>query len=114
VARPADGVRLPLAPLLLLAVAAAGCASGPAVTVHLRDNFFDPDELVLHGATQVRFQNDGAVLHQVTVHDPDIKVALEQDLAPGQSVDFVFGRAGPYHVVCKYHASVMELSVTVQ
>ncbi|MEA3190316.1 MAG: hypothetical protein QOD77_898 [Thermoplasmata archaeon] len=77
--------------------------------VALRDNMFDPTTLDVAKGTLVRFDNEGARRHTVTIHwvgDPIEVTKLNQTVEVGSDTSFTFATAGTYHVWCRFHGTM--------
>jgi plastocyanin len=99
--------------VLAVAAAAVGLTTGVAVartaaahetvTIHIRDNFFDPGALDVAAGTTVRWINDGHNTHNVTPVSG--KAYGSPDLKPGRSYVHTFGDAGTYAYYCTLHGT---------
>jgi plastocyanin len=85
-----------------IATAPAG-AGQPIVTIHIRDNFFDPGALDVARGTTVRWVNDGRNTHNVTPVDGH--GFGSPDLRPGRSYVHTFSTAGSYAYYCTLHGT---------
>ncbi len=91
---------------------AAGSTTGPATaTVHLGDNFFQPDHLTVSAGTKVTFTWTGSNTHNVTVVSGPQRFR-STDQASG-SYSRVMTKTGVYHIVCTFHPG-MNLTLTVR
>ncbi|HEY6316260.1 MAG TPA: cupredoxin domain-containing protein [Acidimicrobiia bacterium] len=92
---------------------AAGSTTARAgtATVHLGDNFFQPDHLTVSVGTKVTFTWTGSNTHNVTVVSGPQKFH-STDQASG-SYSRVMTKAGVYHIVCTFHPG-MNLTLTVR
>lgn len=111
--------------LLVLLVPLSGCVGEDAeeapqrVDVSLEDNRFDSETAAVNGTLPIRWTNDGARNHTVTIDDPDdpstrILDVDDPGLRPGDHVEFTFPAPGNYTVYCRYHAEEgMRMTVQV-
>lgn len=111
--------------LVVLLLPLAGCFGEDAeeapqrVEIRLEDHRFEPDDAAVNGTLPIRWTNDGAANHTVTIDDPDDPSArlLDVDdpgLQPGDHVEFTFPAPGNYTVYCRYHADEgMRMTVQV-
>ncbi len=111
--------------LVFLLVPLAGCfgdeaAEGPTrVEVRLEDNRFVPENGTVNGTIPVRWTNEGAANHTVTIDDPDdpgVRLLDVEDpgLQPGNHMEFTFPAPGNYTVYCRYHVDAgMQMTVLV-
>lgn len=101
------------------AIATTACATDDDLTavrpgtvfVEARDNFFQPDTIVIAVGIPVRWTNRGQVFHTVT---SDSALWTSDSLAPTWWFEVRFDSAGtfPYH--CSLHDSVMIGTIVVQ
>jgi plastocyanin len=78
-------------------------AGDDVVTVHVRDNVFQPATLAVKPGTTVRWVNEGRNRHNVT---PNSGHAFgSKNLAPGQSYAFRFADAGQFAYYCTLHGA---------
>ncbi len=81
-------------------------AGGEAGQLSIVDFSFDPAAVTAGPGGALAVTNDGGTTHTFTMDDGSI----DQELAPGESVDVVVGTEGGFH--CEIHAS-MTGEVTV-
>src|SRR5919112_6528514 len=108
--------------LLLMSAATAGAQSQEAVTVSVRDFYFEPSQLIIEPGTTVQWVNEGTTQHTVLATSP-AGVFLSETLDPGESFTHTFPQRfprpspdrstvqpGTYRYICKIHTA-MEGSV---
>jgi plastocyanin len=107
---------------LLVIMSNAGAQSREAVTVSIRDFYFEPSQIVIEPGTTVQWVNEGSTEHTVFATNP-AGAFLSGTLQPGESFTYTFpqrfpGRSpdsptkpGTYEYFCKIHPD-MKGSVT--
>src|ERR671921_685097 len=109
--------------LLLMSAATAGAQSQEAVTVAIRDFYFEPSQLVIEPGTTVQWVNEGTTQHTVLATSP-AGTFLSGILNPGESFTYAFPQRfprpspdrstvqpGTFRYICKIHPE-MKGSVT--
>lgn len=94
--------------MFVLATVVSGCMGGDATSVSAKDDKFEPNSLSITENDKVKWTNDGARLHSVTIHkvgDPATQTKKDTDIAKGTSTEFSFTEDGTFHVYCKYHSA---------
>jgi plastocyanin len=95
-----------------LSTAAPPARAGDAVvTVHIRDNVFEPAALRIAPGTTVRWVNEGRNRHDVTPNEPKKRggnVFGSAKLRPGQSYAHTFEDAGAFAYYCSIHGAPGE------
>jgi plastocyanin len=98
----------------------AGAIGHENRTVALHDDYFASGNITIETGTTVEYVNKGTHNHTVTIHrasEAPTSLRLNQTLAPGESVDYLFAEKGTYDVWCAFHGTMtsgMASSVTVQ
>lgn len=80
---------------------------GPAATIDVVDNDFEPKNLDVKAGTKVTFDATGHNQHDIVPNDPkkfDFTVPQEK-LPPGSKVSFTFSTPGTYYYYCSLHAT---------
>lgn len=95
--------------IVSVTVLLAGCTSGgeAAKDVRAKDDKFEPNSVSLNENEKIKWTNDGANLHSVTIHkvgDAVTQTKKDTDIAAGTSTEFTFSEDGTFHVYCKYHS----------
>src|SRR5918997_175713 len=101
--------------LLLMSAATAGAQSQEAVTVAIRDFYFEPSQLVIEPGTTVQWVNEGTTQHTVFATSP-AGTFLSGTLNPGESFTYTFPQRfprpspdrstvqpGTFRYICKIH-----------
>ena len=101
--------------LLLISAATAGAQSQEAVTVSIRDFYFEPSQLVIEPGTTVQWVNEGTTQHTVFATSP-AGTFLSGTLKPGESFTYTFPQRFPrpspdrstvqpgmFRYICKIH-----------
>src|ERR687894_2835006 len=101
--------------LLLMSAATAGAQSQEAVTVAIRDFYFEPSQLVIEPGTTVQWVNEGTTQHTVFATSP-AGTFLSGTLKPGESFTYTFPQRfprpspdgstvqrGTFRYICKIH-----------
>ena len=101
--------------LLLMSAATAGAQSQEAVTVAIRDFYFEPSQLVIEPGTTVQWVNEGTTQHTVFATSP-AGTFLSGTLNPGESFTYTFPQRFPrpspdrstvqpgmFRYICKIH-----------
>ena len=97
---------LALACVSVSTVASPAQAGDEVVTVHIRDNVFEPASLRITPGTTVRWVNDGRNRHDVQPNRGD--AFSSGKLRPGQSYAHKFEDAGAYAYYCTIHGAPGE------
>ena len=100
---------------LLMSAATAGAQSQEAVTVSIRDFYFEPSQLVIEPGTTVQWVNEGTTQHTVFATSP-AGTFLSGALNPGESFTHTFPQRfprpspdrstvqpGTFRYICKIH-----------
>jgi plastocyanin len=100
---------------LLMSAATAGAQSQEAVTVSIRDFYFEPSQLVIEPGTTVQWVNKGTTQHTVFATSP-AGTFLSGTLNPGESFTYTFPQRFPrpspdrstvqpgvFRYICKIH-----------
>lgn len=80
--------------------------------VSIGSKAFSPAAVTIHPGDTVRFENGDSKPHSVTDDGVAKDCVCSGDLAPGQSYDRVFPKAGTFPLHCK-NCSEMKCTVTV-
>jgi plastocyanin len=103
--------------LLTSATTAGAQKSQEAVTVAIRDFYFEPSQLIVEPGTTVRWVNEGTINHTVFATSPAGAFRSER-LSPGESFTRTFPQRfprrspdsstepGTYEYLCKIHPSI--------
>jgi plastocyanin len=89
-----------------------------AVEVLAKDNFFEPQIVIVRPGTRLTWRNVGAVVHNVKKSSDLVDFGApfgvnQSDFAPGDTYAFTFARAGVFHYICTIHTA-MTGSVRVE
>lgn len=105
--------RSTLALLLLpaLAAAAASALAGTGATVGQKDKQFSQESVTVKHGGAVRFVNDDAVTHNLSVRDPAGTNRPGVVQKPGDATEITFDASGRYAVTCLIHP---KMKMTVQ
>lgn len=107
---------------LLIGVTTAGAPRQKAVTVAIRDFYFEPSELIIEPGTTVQWVNEGTTQHTVLATSP-AGAFRSETLYPGEAFKHTFPqrlpkaspdsptKPGTYEYLCEIHPS-MRASVT--
>jgi len=107
---------------LLIGVTTAGTPRQKAVTVAIRDFYFEPSELIIEPGTTVQWVNEGTTQHTVLATSP-AGAFRSETLYPGEAFKHTFPqrlpkaspdsptKPGTYEYLCEIHPS-MRASVT--
>lgn len=96
--------------LLLLPVLAASATAGAGVTVGQKDKQFSQENVALKRGDAVRFVNDDAVTHNLSVRDPSGANRPGVVQKPGDTTEITFDASGRYSVMCLIHPK-MKMAV---
>jgi plastocyanin len=103
--------------LLTSATTAGAQKSQEAVTVAIRDFYFEPSQLIVEPGTTVRWVNEGTINHTVFATSP-AGAFRSETLSPGESFTHTFPqrfprrspdsstKPGTYEYLCKIHPSI--------
>jgi plastocyanin len=120
--RPMAATRI-VAAIALLALVAAGCATGsgsaggasPVATtsVDLPPSYkFEPASIAIKAGATVTWTNDDHFTHSVRFLDGGLPTE-PMVMSPGTTVTFTFPTAGTFHYQCHLHPQNMTGTVTV-
>lgn len=102
--------------LPLLAACAASVVLGAAAAeavVSQKDKEFSEQSVTIRAGENVRFSNEDAVVHNLTVREPGGANRQGISQRPGESTSISFPAAGAYSVYCLIHPK-MRMSVKAQ
>jgi plastocyanin len=106
-----------LAIILVVLVMVSYVPAGSAEThvVHMNDLVFDPTEVEIDIGDTVKWVNNEAVIHQVTING--VPNGISPDMGLDQEWSYTFNTQGTYQVRCVYHspsfATGMVMTVVV-
>lgn len=111
---------IPLALLLVVALAACGGGSKPSgsgdeVKVSMKDMAFQPKEVKSKVGNKVTWANDDLLDHSAR-HKSEKPLFKSGDFGPGKSFSHTFAKAGTYEVICEtpgHEAAGMTMKVVV-
>jgi plastocyanin len=100
---------------LLLLISHMPAGSAETHVVHMKDLVFDPTEVEIAIGDKVKWVNNEAVIHQVTING--VSNGISPDMGLDQEWSYTFNTQGTYQVRCIYHspsyASGMVMTVVV-
>jgi plastocyanin len=91
----------------------AEAPAGGGKKVVMKDITFEPGDVSVAAGDTVTWTNDDTVNHDVTADDKSFSSGDAGDLAPGDTYDHKFDKAGTFKYVCTVHPG-MEGEVVVK
>ncbi len=105
--------------LVIALVPLAGCVQDGGSTgsqVTMEGSRFVPDALEVPTGETVRWVNDDAFEHTVTIQGPSGGTVADEEVPAGETTAVRFDQEGTYEVWCRYHGSAgsgMHMTVDV-
>lgn len=100
---------------LILMVSHIPVSSGETHVVHMKNLLFDPTQVEIVIGDTVKWVNNEAVIHQVTIFG--VSNGISPDMGLDQEWSYTFNAIGTYNVRCAYHSgsydSGMVMTVVV-
>jgi plastocyanin len=83
-------------------------------TLHLEDNVFSPNCLILLGGQALELENEGLNKHNFSIEDTDVDIDVNADRDTRTDPIGTLAGAGVFTFFCKYHRSLgMEGELTI-
>jgi plastocyanin len=83
-------------------------------TLHLNDNVFSPDCLIVLGGQALELENEGLNRHNFSIEGTDVDIDVNPDRDARTEPIGTIAQAGTFTFFCKYHRSLgMEGEITI-
>lgn len=83
-------------------------------TLHLNDNVFSPDCLIVLGGQALELENEGLNRHNFSIEGTDVDIDVNADRDTRTDAIGTIAEAGEFTFFCKYHQSLgMEGEITI-